>query len=109
MIWLILSSDMPSAVSSLAPGRHRPLVGVDVPVGQQVQFLVGQLPVQLRARQALPAAFAENAQHHFGWLHCASLMVVNRLSPVPLHPVVRLSRSPDWADGTPPPPAGPPS
>src|SRR5262249_45618676 len=50
-------------------------VGVDVPVGQQVQIPVEHLPVQLRARQALPAALAENAQYHFGWLHCASLMV----------------------------------
>ena len=29
-------------------------------------------------------------------------MVINRSSPVPLHPVVRFSRSPDWADVTPP-------
>ena len=29
-------------------------------------------------------------------------MVINRSSPVPLRPVVRLSRSPDWADVTPP-------
>ena len=56
-----------------------------------------------------PAAFAENAQYHFGFLHCACLMVVNRSSPVPLRPVVRLSRSPDWADVTPPTNTGTPS
>src|ERR1039458_1540788 len=85
-----------------SPRRHRPLVGVDVPVGQQVQFPVEHLPVKLLARQALPAALADNAQYHFGFLHCASLMVIDRSSPVPLRPVVRLSRSPDWADVTPP-------
>jgi hypothetical protein len=77
------------------PWRHRPLVGVDVPVGQQVQFLVEQLPVQLRARQAFPAALAENAQHHFGWLHCASLMVINRsiaCAPSPCGPALPVSR-----------------
>src|SRR5215831_16578926 len=73
-----------------------------IPVGQQVQILVEQLPVQLRAWQALPAALAENAQHHFSRLHCASFMVTTRSSPVPLRPVVRVSRSPDWTDVTPP-------
>ena len=57
----------------------------------------------------VPAALAENAKYHFGFLHCASLMVLNRSSPVPLHPVVRLSRSPDWADVTPPITMGTPS
>ena len=70
-------------------GRHRSLVGVDVPVGQQVQIPVEHLPVKLRARQALPAALAENAQYHSGFLHFASLMVLNRSSPVPLRPVDR--------------------
>jgi hypothetical protein len=55
--------------------RHRPLVGVDVAVRQQVQALVEHLPVELRARQALPAALAENAKYHCGFLHFASLMV----------------------------------
>jgi hypothetical protein len=55
------------------------------------------------------AACAENAQYHFGFLHCASLMVLDRSSPVPLHPVVRFSRSPDWADVTPPITTGTPS
>ena len=81
--------------------RHRPVVRVDAAV-QQVQIPVEHLPVKLLARQALPAALAENAQYHFGFLHYASLMVINRSSPVPLRPVVRLSRSPDWADVTPP-------
>src|ERR1035437_8288433 len=43
----------------VGPGRHRSLVGVDVPVGQQVQFPAEHLPVQLRERQAPPAALAE--------------------------------------------------
>src|SRR6267378_94319 len=83
------------------PRRHRPLVGVDVPVGQQVQIPVEHLPVQLRERQALPAALAENAKHHFGFLHFAYLMAPFVQSPAPLRPVVRLSRSPDWPDVTP--------
>ncbi len=77
------------------PRRHRPLVGVDVAVGSQVQVLVEHLPVQLRARQALPAALAENAQYHFGFLHCASLMVLNRsvaCAPSPCGPVFPVSR-----------------
>ena len=37
------------------PGRHRAVVGVDPPVGQQVQLLVEQLPVQLiHGRPFLP-------------------------------------------------------
>src|ERR1700736_1381836 len=85
------------AVSSFltGPRRHRPLVGIDVPVGQVVQILIEQLPVKLLAWQALPAALAENVQNHFGCLHCASLMVIGRSSPVPLRPVVRFSRPPD--------------
>ena len=71
------------------PGCHRPLVGVDVPVRQQVQFLVEHLPVQLRERQAFPAALAENVKYHYGFLHYASLMVASRSSPVPLRPVDR--------------------
>jgi hypothetical protein len=43
------------------PRRHRTLVGVDVAIGQQVQLPVEHLPVQLRQRQALPAALTENA------------------------------------------------
>src|SRR5262249_12350560 len=91
------------------PGRHRSLVRIDVPICQQVQFIVEHLPVQLRARQAAPASLAENAKHHFGCLHFAYLMVSSRSSPVPLHPVVRFSRSPDWAVVTPPITTGTPS
>ena len=91
------------------PGRHRPLVGIDVPVRQQVQILVEHLPVQLRERQAPPAALAENAQHHYGFLHCASLMAADCSSPVPLRPVDRPSRSPDWPDVTPATTTGTPS
>ena len=90
-------------------GCHRPVVRVDVPVSQQIQVLIEHLPVKLRARQALPAAFAENVQHHFSRLHCASFMVAIRSSPVPLRPVVRFSRSPDWAGVTPPTTTGTPS
>ena len=63
-------------------GRHTtgaptaPGVSPRSPVNkQQVQIPVEHLPVQLRERQALPAALAENAKHHFGCLHFASLMV----------------------------------
>jgi len=41
---------------------------------QQVQVLIEHLPVQLRERQALPAALAENAQYHCGFLHFACLL-----------------------------------
>src|SRR5215468_9906370 len=89
--------------------RHRPLVGVDVAVRQQVQVLVEHLPVKLRERQALPAALAENAQYHCGFLHFACLLAWCYSSPVPLRPVDRLSRSPDWPAVTPATNAGTPS
>src|SRR5262249_41710991 len=89
--------------------RHRPLVGVDVAIRQQVQVLVEHLPVQLRERQALPATLAENAQYHCGFLHCACLLAWCCSSPVPLRPVDRLSRSPDWPDVTPATTTGTPS
>src|SRR5690349_23020428 len=89
--------------------RHRPLVGVDVAVCQQVQIFVEHLPVQLRERQALPATLAENAQYHCGFLHCACLLAWCYSSPVPLRPVDRLSRSPDWPDVTPATTTGTPS
>jgi hypothetical protein len=66
---------MPSAVSALAPGGHGALVGVDPSVGQQVQFLVEQLPVQLVTWQALPASLAEDGKYRFGVLHYAYLTV----------------------------------
>jgi hypothetical protein len=69
---------------------NHPGVSPGSPVNkQQVQILVEQLPVKLRERQALPAALAENAQYHCGFLHYASLMVPSRSSPVPLRPVDR--------------------
>src|SRR5690348_15415001 len=49
------------------------MVGVDAPVGQQVQPDVIHLPVQFLARQAFPAALAEDTQHRFGVLHFAYL------------------------------------
>jgi hypothetical protein len=76
---------------------------------KQVQVLIEHLPVQLRERLTFPAALAENSWYHFGCLHCAYLMVPSRSSPVPLRPVVRYQRSPDWADVTPPTTAGTPS
>jgi hypothetical protein len=62
---------------------------------QQVQIPVEHLPVKLRARQALPAALAENAQYHFGFLHYAYLMVFNRsiaCAPSPCGPSLAVSR-----------------
>src|SRR6266581_1029234 len=56
---------------------------------------VEHLPVQLRERQALPAALAENAQYHFGFLHFAYLMVLNRsiaCAPSPCGPSLAVSR-----------------
>src|ERR1700704_5346835 len=76
-------------------GRPPPLVGVDFPVRQQVQILIEHLPVQLRARQATPATLAENAQHHCGFLHCASLMAASRsiaCAPSPCGPALAVSR-----------------
>src|SRR6266566_6901142 len=77
------------------PRRHRTLVGVDVAVSSQIQVLVEHLPVQLRQRQALPAALAENAQYHFGFLHSASLVIVkpfNACAPSPCGPSLAVSR-----------------
>src|SRR6516164_140423 len=80
----------------VGPGRHSSVVGVQPPVGQQIQVRVGQLPVQLVTRQATPAALTEDIQHRFGALHYACL-------PVPRYPVTwpplpcgRLSRPPWW-------------
>ena len=49
------------------------MVGVQTPVGQHIQVRIEQLPVQLVARQATPAAFTEDIQYRFGVLHCADL------------------------------------
>src|SRR6478672_2757996 len=94
---------------TIGPRRHRPLVGVDAPVGRQVQVLIEHLPVELVARQALPAALAEDVKHHVGFLHYAYLAIPAIQSPVPLRPVVRLSRSPDWQAVTPATTTGTPS
>src|SRR6266700_1226483 len=85
------------AVSSFPadPRRHRTLVGVDAAVGQQEQVPVEHLPVKLRARQALPAALAENAQYHCGFLHYAYLMAFIRsfaCAPSPCGPLLAVSR-----------------
>ena len=42
------------------PLGHRPLVGVDAPVGQQVQLHVEELSVQLATWQAFPTTFTED-------------------------------------------------
>ena len=55
------------------PGRHRAVVGVDAPVGQQIQLRVEQLPIQLIQRQATPASLAQDIQHRSGVLHYAYL------------------------------------
>jgi hypothetical protein len=77
--------------STLAPANHKDKkrTKISPEKGQQVQIPVEHLPVKLRARQALPASLAENAEHHCGFLHCASLMALIRSSPVPLRPVNR--------------------
>ena len=62
---------------------------------QQVQILVEHLPVQLGERQALPAALAENAKYHCGFLHFACLMAPYRpvaCAPSPCGPALPVSR-----------------
>src|SRR5580704_1394348 len=71
----------------VSPRRHRPLVGVDATVGQQIQLRVEQLPVQLIARQPTPAAITQDTQHRFGVLHFAYLPAFGYPSPGPLRPV----------------------
>lgn len=69
------------------PGCHRALVGVDVPVGQQVQLLVEHLAIQLIARQTVPASIVEDAQYRVGVLHYAypfGLMMSDHLDPFAL-------------------------
>src|SRR6266568_3461057 len=58
------------------PWRHRPLVGVDTPVRQQIHLRVEQLSIQLFTRQAPPASFTEDTQHRVGVLHFAYLPVL---------------------------------
>ena len=57
----------------VGPGRHRAVVGVDAPVGQQVQLRVEQLPVDPLQRQAAPAAVTHDVQHRCGVPHHAYL------------------------------------
>jgi hypothetical protein len=68
------------------PRRHRPLVGVDAPIGQQIQLRAEQKPVQPFQRQAAPAALTEDTQHCLGIPHLAYLPVSNVRSPGPLRP-----------------------
>src|ERR1035438_7081703 len=75
-------------------GRHRSFVGVDAPVGQQIQLRVEQLPIQLIQRQTLPAAFTEYTQYRFGVLHYAYLPVIRCPVTCAPSPCRRLSRPP---------------
>jgi hypothetical protein len=68
-------------------GRHRSLIGVDAPVGQQIQLRVKQLSIQLIQRQAAPAALTEDIQDRFGVLHYAYSRPADIQPPVPLRPV----------------------
>ena len=90
------------AVRGLRVGSrgHRSLVGVDAPVGQQIQLRVEQLPIQLIARQAAPAAFTEDLQDRFGVLHYAYLAALRCPVTCAPSPCGRLSRPP-WWDATP--------
>jgi hypothetical protein len=57
------------------PRCHRAVVGVDAPVGQQIQLRVEQLSIQFIARQAMPTAFTKDTEHRFGALHFAYLPI----------------------------------
>jgi site-specific DNA recombinase len=91
------------------PDRHRPLVGVDAAVGQQIQLRVEHLSIQSFKRPAAPAALTQDIKHRFGVLHCAYLPVP-RMSESPglLRPCGRLSRPP-WPVVTPATTMRPPS
>jgi hypothetical protein len=69
------------------PGGHRAVVGVDPPPGHQEQRRVEQLPVQLIARQAPPAARTQDIHDYFGALHYAypkSIEYPHHLAPFAL-------------------------
>jgi hypothetical protein len=77
-------------------GRHRSFVGVDAPVGQQVQLRVEQLSIDPFQRQAAPAAFTEDIQDRFGALHYAYLAALRCPATCAPSPCGRLSRPPWW-------------
>ena len=77
-------------------GGHRSLVGVDAPIGQQVQLRVEQLSIDPFQRQAAPAAFTEDIQDRFGVLHYAYLAALGRPATCAPSPCGRLSRPPWW-------------
>jgi hypothetical protein len=93
---------------SVDSGRHGPLVGVQTPVGHQIQARIEQLSIELVARQATPPAFTEDIQHCFGVLHYAYLPALKYPITWPPWPCRRLSRPPWWGV-TPTTTAGPPS
>ena len=69
------------------PRGHRTMVGVDAPVGQQIQVRVEQLPVEPFHWQATPAAITQDIQHCSGVLHYAYLPATRDVrSPGPLRP-----------------------
>src|SRR5438067_11495030 len=57
------------------PGSHRAVVGVDAPVGQQIQLRIEQLSIQFVKRQATPAALTQDTQHRCGALHYTYLPI----------------------------------
>ena len=62
------------------------MVGIQTPIGHEIQLRIEQLPIQLITRQVAPAAFTQDFQHRFGVLHYAypSMSKSNRLAPFAL-------------------------
>src|SRR5260370_12538447 len=78
------------------------MVGVDAPVGHEIQVRVEQLPVQFVTRQATPPAFTEDIQYRFGALPGKRGAL---LRPAPLrtararYPRIRLKQAPKGSSG----------
>src|SRR3954454_570079 len=93
----ILARDMPSTVSPSGPGVMAPLVGVQTPVGEQIQLRVEQLPIQSFQRQAAPSAFTQDIQYSCGLTHHAHLPAFECPITWPPSPDCgRFSRPPWW-------------
>jgi len=75
IIMLVALNGQGHAIGGLPvdPGRHRAEVGVDAPVGRQVQGRVEQLSIQLGTRQAPSTALTQDIQYRFDVLHYAYL------------------------------------
>src|SRR5262249_19325276 len=82
------------------PGCHRAVIGVDAPVGQQIQLRVEQLSIQFVYWQAAPASLTQDTQHRCGALHYAYLPTWWCPITWPPSPCGRLSRPP-WPGVTP--------